>query len=68
MAGDHPSDSGTSSLLLVTKTHVPPPRQDLVARPDLQAKLVAGLTRPLPWSRRRPVSARPPCSVPSSTR
>ena len=26
---------------------MPPPRQDLVARPDLQAKLVAGLTRPL---------------------
>jgi LuxR family maltose regulon positive regulatory protein len=47
MAGDHPSNSGASPPLLVTKTHVPPPRQDLVARPDLQAKLVAGLTHPL---------------------
>ena len=47
MAGDYPSHSGASPPLLVTKTHLPPPRQDLVARPDLQAKLVAGLTRPL---------------------
>ena len=47
MAGDYPSHSGASPPLLVTKTHVPPPRQDLVARPDLQAKLVAGLARPL---------------------
>lgn len=31
----------------MTKTHVLPPRQDLVARPDLQAKLGTGLTRPL---------------------
>jgi LuxR family maltose regulon positive regulatory protein len=47
MAVDHPSNLGASPPLLVTKTHVPPPRQGLVTRPDLQAKLVAGLTRPL---------------------
>ena len=47
MAGDHPSSSGASSPLLVTKIHLPPLRQDLVARPDLQTKLVAGLARPL---------------------
>jgi LuxR family maltose regulon positive regulatory protein len=44
---DHPSVPNASSPLLVTKIQLPPLRQDLVARPDLQAKLVAGLTHPL---------------------
>ena len=47
MAEDHPSGPNASSPLLVTKIHLPPLRQDLVARPGLQTKLVAGLTRPL---------------------
>ena len=47
MAGDYPSHSGASPPLLVTKTHVPPPLPGPGGVAHLQAKLVAGLTRPL---------------------
>jgi LuxR family transcriptional regulator, maltose regulon positive regulatory protein len=47
VAEDHPSGPNASSPLLLTKIHLPPLRQELVARPGLQTKLVAGLTWPL---------------------